>query len=203
MLHSAIFFTNASLVAALVEGAQCDSVVRKCLLPVLGDFRKIVKFKRQTFSFPDLSKISNFLIEHNALSNLVMLGNRQLWGRVMASFLLTNIPINVYGLSIIILSSRNLTEQFVLLILLLIQLFAFVVSMWPLSYTSARLHAPQNKLVALQPYLTGYRWILLKLKLDDLKCRLSCGRPRVAVTIGPARDVTNDVLLEVILVSIF
>ncbi len=182
--------------AALVEGAHCTAVTKVSLLPVLTTVRSSSKWRRRPFAQVDFEKVISFLTEHNTTAAYIMLGNRQLWGPVMAAFLLTNLPINVYVLNVIIFSGRSMMELAVLFIVLVIQLIAFAVSMWPLAYTSRALHEPQHKLVALQPYLIGPRWARLKLKLDDLKCRLSCG-PRIAVTIGPAKDVTSTTIVEV------
>ena len=127
------------------------------------------------------------------------MGNRALWGPVMAAFVVSNLPLNIYVLSLIVLSVVTTTFEAVSLrIVLLIQLVAFAVTMGPLSVTSEQAHRIQDSLVALQPYLMGgNRWLGLKLKLDCLKVRLSTGHPKVAITIGPAREVTVETLFEV------
>ncbi len=83
------------------------------------------------------------------------------------------------------------------MLVLTVQMVAFQVTLGPLSNVCRAMHAPQRELVALQPHLTGSKWILLKLKLDDLKVRLSTGRPKVAVSIGTARELTSETVLEV------
>ena len=202
LIHVAIFFSNASMVAALANGLHSRMIVKTYLLPVLATVCKSSKWRRRLFAQAEAEKVYAFLAEHNTTSAVIMLGNRQLWGRVMATFLLTNVPCNVHALSVIIFSNRKLKELTVLLIVLVIQSIAFAISVLPLAYTSRTLHEPQNRLVALQPYLIGPRWTRLKLKLDDLKCRLSCG-PKVAVTIGPTKDLVSTTLVEVISTELF
>ncbi len=192
LLQTAFFFMNASILAALVQGGHCKTITK--------ELRKVITAARTDQRFTRLHpeeavKVASFLSEHNAVSRLVMEGNRTLWGTVMAVFLLTNVPLNCYVLSQIVLSgTKTMIEVLSLYAILLIQLSAFAVTMWPLSYTCKQIHASQSTIVSIQPHLNS-RWIVIKCKLDALKERLNCG-PKVAVTIGPARSVTMETLSE-------
>lgn len=193
LLHNAFFYSNASIIAALVQAGHVNEVSKE-LRKVITSARADGRYNLHTM---ELIKVSHFLSEHNAVCRLVIAGNRTLWGPVMAAFVLTNLPLNIYALSQIVLSgTKTMFELLSLDVILSIQLLAFVVTMCPLSYTCKRLHAPQSMLVALQAHLIGSQSILLKCKLDALKILLSFG-PKVAITIGPAREVTDETMSEV------
>ncbi len=83
-----------------------------------------------------------------------------------------------------------------LIIVLSIQVTSFYIIMGPMSIMCKRLHSLQNTIVSLQQHLMSTKLLLLKCKLDDLKMRLSCG-PKVAITIGAAREVSFETMLEV------
>ncbi|KAH9402600.1 hypothetical protein TYRP_016131 [Tyrophagus putrescentiae] len=193
LLHTALFFTTASILAMAVQAAHCKSVQRSSLQQSLRSARAD---HNRSLNLAEMVKVAHFLAEHNILSGQIIRSNRELWGRVMAAFVITNLPLNIYALGQILLSGRPLVELVVLVLVISIQAVAFQVTMGPLAKVCETMHAPQQELAALQPYITGSRWILLKLKVDDLKLRLSCGRPKVAVSIGAARELTSETVLE-------
>lgn len=193
LLHSSFFFINVSLVAVIIHVGHCRDVSNE-VTKVIAIART---HRRYHLNLPEVMKVVHFLNEHNAVCRLLEASNRALWSPVMASFVMTNIPLNIYALSQIVLSeTKNFVELLVLALVLVIQLIAFIVTMMPLSYTCKRMHEPQFMIVALQAHLMGSRNILIKCKLDALKMLLSCG-PKMAVTIGPAREVTEETMTEV------
>lgn len=181
--------------AAVVFKNQAKELKKKSLLKIIA---KTKAKKRTPCSVTMMNVVEDFLVEHNTICHLVMSGNSSLWGKVLAAFVFTMLPINVYILTQIVLfnSGYTLVELFVLITLLTLQMSAFYINMRPMSNVCKELHAPQSTIVALQQHLMEKQWVLLKLKLDDLKIRLSCG-PKIAITIGAAREVTVETMIEV------
>lgn len=195
LLHCAFFFTNVSIMAAIVFISQTNLLEKKCFLAVIAETKTN---KRTLCSGKVMKVIFDGITEHNQICTYVMTGNRALWGPVMGAFVISNLPISCYVLSQIILPTgdNSTVEVIVLNMVLVIQLLAFYVIMRPMSKMCKRLHSIQNTIVSLQQHLMSEKFILLKCKLDDLKVRLRCG-PKVAITIGVAREVTEETLVEV------
>ncbi|KAH9399328.1 hypothetical protein TYRP_018242 [Tyrophagus putrescentiae] len=200
-LPMAFFFTNTSVVAALVQGGHCRAIRRQ--------FRQLATVCRggggdgggaclaEKTTRRNQKRSRSYFYLHEALRQ-IMVGNRALWGPSMAAFVCTTPPLNIYALSLIVVTDASAMTAFEIVslnITLPLQLVAFVVTMGLLSVTSKKVHSVQESIVALQPCLMGNRWLGLKLKLDCLKERLSTG-PKVAITIGPAREVTAETLFE-------
>ena len=142
--------------------------------------------------------VQHFLAEHNRSCALVLTGNRSLWGQMLTAVLLTNLPLNALVQSRLVLSrSSALVERLLNVLILGIHLAGFYQCLLPLLVTTKRLHAPQKTVATVQYHLAGRRWTLLKLKLDDLRGRLGCG-PKMAFTIAPGKQVTDEVIVEVV-----
>ncbi len=195
MLQCSLFFTSISIISAIVFINHSSFLEKNCLLKVIA---KTKANKQLDCSKEVMKKIMKFITEHNTIWHLVTFGDRALWGKVMASFVIAHIPINIYVLSQIVLFAERISsaELLVLIVVLTVQLTAFCTIMGPMSTMCVRLHSPQNTIVSLQQHLMGRHCIRLKCKLDDLKVRLSCG-PKITVTIGSTREVTFETLLEV------
>lgn len=194
-IQCSAFFTNVSIMSAVVFINQMNLLKKKSLLKIIVNTKRKI---RTPCSVKAMKMVINFLVEHNTICYLIMSGNSPLWGPVMAAFVLTNLPVNVYVLSQLVLSTgdNSFIELLVLITILTVQIAAFYINMRPMSNMCKELHALQSTIVSLQQHLMSGQWNLLKLKLDDLKERLSCG-PKVAVTIGSAREVTGETIIEV------
>ena len=150
--------------------------------------------------------VRHFLVEPNAHSSVIMVGNQQLYGLGIAAFLLINLPVNATVLAELTfnLTEKSLPELLFLLMVITFQLIAFAVNLFPQAVFCSRMHAPKREIVALQPYLSTFGsnhssaayFLSLKLKLDDLKSRLCSGRPKVAFTVGALKPVTFETIVE-------
>lgn len=147
-------------------------------------------------------RVSNFVSEHNALCHLVQSGSRQLFSQATAAFILIQLPMNIYALSQLMLPTtsarqRSLVELIALQLIITLQLTCFVAFLCPAAFIYHRLGvAPRRMLVSLQTRMVGSSFTRLKLKLDDLQCRLSCGRPKMSFTVGPLREITSETIVE-------
>lgn len=195
-IECSLFFTSISIMSAIIFISHSSFLEKTYLLKVIA---KSKAKKEMACSNEVMNGVMKFITEHNTIWHLVTYGNQVLWGKVMASFVLNHLPINIYVLTQIVLSAGSIdsAELLVLIIVLTVQLTAFSLIMGPMSTMCVRLHAPQDTIVALQQHLMGRDCILLKCKLDDLKERLSSG-PKITVTIGRTRQVTFETMMEVL-----
>ncbi len=209
--HCAFFFTGCSLMTVVVNAGPCKELQRNLRQWISVEAGKRLRSNGsgkgsslKTLSFL-AADVRHFLAEHSAHSSVIQDGNRQLYGLGIAAFLLINLPVNATVLAELTfnLADKSLSELLFLLLVLTFQLAAFAVNLLPQAVFCRRMHAPQEEAVALQPYLTisggngsDSRYVLLKLKLDDLKSRLSVGKPKVAFTVGALRPVTFETIVE-------
>lgn len=197
LLHSTFFFTGGSLLVTLVHGGQGKAMQESMRLCIRNSEKR--KRLKLIFQTPELIKVASFIAEHNVHSYLVFSVNRQLYRKMMTAFILLQLPMNVYTLSQLFLHTgrRPAIELLFLLTIIAIQLICFVLNLCPqaLIFTSMNVH-PQKIVVPLQARICGGRVVRLKFKLDDLTCRLSCGRPRVAFTVGFGKEITTVAIME-------
>ncbi|KAH9393686.1 hypothetical protein TYRP_021604, partial [Tyrophagus putrescentiae] len=139
-----------------------------------------------------LFQVGFYLIGCNILTAIVIAG------RMLTAVLLTNLPLNALVQSRLVLSRSSAhVERLLNALILAIHLAGFYQCLLPLLVTTKKLHAPQKTVATVQYHLAGRRWTLLKLKLDDLRGRLGCG-PKMAFTIAPGKQVTDEVIVEVV-----
>ncbi|KAH9393887.1 hypothetical protein TYRP_021419 [Tyrophagus putrescentiae] len=199
-----VFFTNLSLFALVLFGGHISDLQSSLTSAIITAKAKGKRYLTRAELIGKIS-VKAFLADHNFLSRLLMNSNRQLLSRVMAAFALTNLPVNLYILSQLVLpgtfdalDKNAWITRAVYYVLLVVQTVMIAVAIGPLLLLPKRMHAPQRSLlVPLQYYLRGRstRISRLKLKLDDLKLGLSFG-PKVAVTIGAAREATDETAVE-------
>ena len=159
-----------------------------------------------------MRRVVHFLTDHNKICQLIMESNRALFSQIMAAFVITNLPINVYLVSQLVHvagSQRNVNtfeQRYLFYVLISVQSAFFLVAFWPLVAVPERLHeGPRKALLRVQAHLNMNpsdalfyqpKLSLLKLKVDDLVLRLGQGS-KVAITIGPAKEVTKETITEV------
>ncbi|KAJ6219639.1 hypothetical protein RDWZM_005451 [Blomia tropicalis] len=130
--------------------------------------------------------ISNQMFEHNRVTYLVISGSRELFGYILYSYLLTNLPINVYILRRNVFEQQELEEQLLIWLVVLLQLLASMIVFGPLAWCAEVYHSPAKFIPILQPMLRGPRgWLIYKMKYEDLYHRLIDDGPKLAVSIGP------------------
>ncbi len=183
-----LIFSNI-LTAVVIVGQVNDALKESSL--------KMTPYPAE-FTSTKVISVQHFLVQHNYSCALVLSGNRLLWGSMLAAVLLTNLPMNIYVQSRLVLFSSKavFVEQLLNILILFIHSVGFYQCLLPLVYTAKKLHAPQKAVATLQYHLRGKRFTLLKLKLDDLRGRLGDG-PKVAFTLAPGKQITDQVILEV------
>ncbi|KAH9393224.1 hypothetical protein TYRP_022087 [Tyrophagus putrescentiae] len=126
--------------------------------------------------------VERHLREHSTTTSIIITGNGRFFGSAMAAFVYTNIPINIFLLSRIVMR-HHLTwiTLATYWLVVAIQLLELVVIFSPMSYTQVVMHRPH--------------------KYDDLYGRLLSG-PKLAITIGPLAEVTYFSTYELLLTYI-
>lgn len=195
--HASLFYANIFLVVYLLGGHSA------ALQSSLSSLIPSKEYVRKYSCALKEATTGRFLLDHNTLTRLTVLLNRRLWGNVLAAFVLTNLPVYAYAQGRLLILFTDYSDSIVwvernlLLATFFLQTVAFQTALWPLMYFSQRMHAPQRTIVSLQQHLTGRALLRAKLKLDDLKCRLSCGQPKITFTIVPSKEITHESLIEV------
>lgn len=184
---------------------QCNLISAHVLIShIKAQFRPLkklltrTKLKKYSFFHENCHlKLSNFLVEHLKLSNLLIRMNKELISPILLVFLFTNIPINIFVVRQLLFKRNTLFEYFATGLTCLIQMSSSFCIIIPLCASTKYLHAPSKCIPALQ-FAMPSSLLWHKMKYDSLFGRLNWG-PKIAATIGPIREVTYSITLEVTL----
>src|SRR5690606_9544903 len=98
--------------------------------------------------------------------------NREYWSYAMLTFLVTNIPINVYLTSRFMMDSMDSVEIYIMLVIFVLENIVFVLVLLPLALLSKLIHRPRKILFKLQSLIPA-SLLTTKLKYDLFYHRLS------------------------------
>lgn len=191
LIRSAYFFCTLCILTYFIAWHSNE------LTNVLVENIQLYKHKK-VFICPN--KVSLFFFNYNKICSFFIA--KQIFPNVLLAFLASNIPINIYIIKGFVFDKEELLIRLVMLIIFAVQIVAFYITLNPLASVCSTLHSPHKMLVPLQYCLTGHKWLLNKLKIDDLVKRLLIG-PKNAISIGPLREVTRQVLFEVRLYTFY
>ena len=194
--QNALFFTMCTIMGTIVFAGHVIETNKTI-------WKLIEKYRCENLMLPSIPLpcrmiISNQMFEHNRVTYLVISGSRELFGYILYSYLLTNLPINVYLLRRNVFEQQELEEQLLIWLVILLQLLASMIVFGPLAWCAEVYHSPEKFIPILQPMLRGPRgWLIYKMKYEDLYHRLIDDGPKLAVSIGPVRAITYMASLEV------
>lgn len=192
LLQCALFFTFCTIIATLTYSGHVRELYKIVKIKVLKNRQQL------TFStiFINLQKL---LEDHNKVCYLVVAGSNELFGAVLFSFLVTNVPINIFCIRQLVFFKTNFTEKYLISFTMAMQFFALAAVMGPPAWCSVLYHSIARQIPKLQVLMNGRPWLLLKLKYDDFLNRMLYGC-KIAIFMGPAGPITYSSALEVIIV---
>lgn len=160
----------------------------------------LAKFQNKTISNVKLQKsIEFFIAEHRRMSLLVLKNDYFLWSNILAAFLVSNAPINVYLVTFIFYKSTQIDSSLAIMsIVLLAQLAAIILGLYPTTIVSRRFHATSCILpqVQIQQDGSGFRVTSLKLKTLSFYEFLNSSR-KITLSVGPFGQLTRRNMFEV------
>ena len=137
----------------------------------------IIKYSRiKQIPLQVKNKLATQLYEHNRVCYLVIAGSDQLFGTIMASFLLTHIPANIYVLGKNLFATQQLKDMLYFWLIAFAQVIVWLISISPLVWSNKVYHSPKNFIPKLQiMIMKNPNLRLFKFKYDDLYNRLIQG----------------------------
>lgn len=205
-----------------ISSYKC-ALYRRLITFFIGKHQSRGHFRSYSFRLQVEKRLGDFIREHTILCYQVVHGNRHLWSTMLLAFLATNLPSNIYllirlflsgsGSSIGICNSKDtefeLVDTVAIGVIFAGQTAVVAVVLGILAQQSKTLHSFARYVPALQQILNAgngngsrnsgrasFKILSLKLKLDLLLERLTCGRP-YGVSIGPLWTITYDTLIQV------
>ncbi len=198
LVQGAFFYTLISIFAALVFSDYSKVAFDKV--------KRLIRQNRgaENFPFPYryLGTIEQSLKQHHLVCYLSLAGNHQVFGRITLWFLITNMPLNIHCIAQLVLTKNGIYETIIFSLIIFYQLMSSVVVFQPSAWCSVQLHQPSKMMPRMIGQMSGRKWMLYKLKVDDLFFRLTWGS-RVAAQIGPISQMTYQATLEVPFVVLF
>ena len=135
-------------------------------------------------------------LKNHQICYLVVAGSDELFGAVLFTFLITNVPINIYCIRNLVFLRLDPIIVATFYFMITVQFVALVTVFGPPAWCCAVYHAPKKWIFQLQIRLSGPPWCLLKLKYDDLLNRMLYGS-KIAIYMGPNSPITYMSALEV------
>lgn len=170
---------------------------------------KIAQFTRQFAKMKSLSgkqylsswqfwHLKDILHEHNQICFSIIIGNRQMWSRVLFVYLSMNVPANIYLFSYLLLDRKaEIYSNSLICLIIVLQFLATIIILTPVASCCKAVHGIAKYLPATQ-WRIGPNWMAYKLKYDDLLKNLLYG-PKYAITFGAISEVTYKNTFEVCL----
>lgn len=189
LIKLTIFFTMSSVIVRLVYGGHVEQITGQVAQLSSKEQLKIRLGIPRTI-------LDIFLVDHNRVCYFMSARNLQLFGSVMFVFILTNLPINIYLISRVLLARNHPLEWLLLATIFTAQVTAATVVMAPMAANCKVMHSPTKIIPKLQLLLRGRAWRIYKFKFMDLYVRLSCG-PKFGVSVGDLNAITYMQICEV------
>lgn len=173
-------------------------IVRNHLKPIYSKVNILIKNNKKFYqsSYQYYQVLTPLLAEHNRVCFLIFCSSNKMFSRVLLTFFLTNVPINVYFLKRIIFQKQKIVDLLLYWFIVLLQIGAAFTVLFPLSSMCKIVHLPKKFLFNLQCCLSGRQWLWYKLKIEDLNYTLF-HRPKISVGIGFIKAVTFKAVFEV------
>ncbi|KAH9397296.1 hypothetical protein TYRP_003606 [Tyrophagus putrescentiae] len=194
MVSSAVFFAYCSLLGTVVYVGH--------LLEINAQVKRTLTFDGIQLKTTQRRLFRQFLRDHNLICFFVLQGSKDLFGGVLYAFLMTNIPIHIYGIRRWFFIRQDAIDHLFTAAILFSQTVALIIVLLPLALCHKVFHLPKKWMNNFQLKSSGKLskpWLRLKLKYDDLFHRLSYG-PKMAVNMGPISPVTIGAVLEFTLI---
>ncbi|KAJ6219638.1 hypothetical protein RDWZM_005450 [Blomia tropicalis] len=191
-----LFFTLLTIVASITYCGHIIQVNQK-ILKLMSKCRHRLPL-RPLILWRNRSVIAFQLFEHNRVTSLHISANREMFGRLLYLFIMTNIPGNVYMIRRIFFGKHELIDMVLTWAMVFFQLLVCTVIFGPLAHITKLTHSPNKYIPTLQPMLRQTKgWLWYKIKYEDLFHRLVDNGPKLAITIGPLTPVTYRNFFEV------
>ncbi|KAJ6224139.1 hypothetical protein RDWZM_002684 [Blomia tropicalis] len=175
----------------------------KSIWKLIGDCRLRFRSTRTFVSFRFHSIVYDQFIGYTQVTSHVLNGNREIFGAIMYTFLMTNIPVNVYLLQRNVFMKQRQFEIAIVWMVIALQLISAFNVLTLLSWSAAVYRKPAKFIPILQPMLHGSRkWLSLKIKYDNFYHRLVDGGTQIGIAIGPIHTVTYRSSSEALLIYI-
>ena len=190
MIRCALFFTFCTFIATMIFTGHSEEV-RKEVVCLMDKYQRKDKLPHCA-----IAQLKRFLRVHNLVSYFAVCGSKEIFGSVMFAFMGTNIPINVYMIRIFLFKPILLVDLAMMATVFLAQSFAACSVFVLLAYSCKKFHSPKKVILRVMMVLEGHRWMMLKMKFNDLYYRLNYG-VKIAITVGPLHGITYFSALEV------
>ncbi|KAJ6221849.1 hypothetical protein RDWZM_000394 [Blomia tropicalis] len=194
--QSALFFSVYTIIGAMSFAGHVIQTNR-----IL--WKLIIKCRKKSPLCPIVpwnsrSIINYHLNEHIRVTYLVITGGDYLFGHILYSFLLINIPINVYMIRRIFFEEHDFIDQLMSWAISIVQVLLSVVAFGPLAWCNEVYHSPAKFIPSVQPMLRGHNgWLWFQMKYDELYHRLVDDGPQLAINVGPLHPITYMTSFEV------
>ncbi len=190
MIRCALFFTFCTFIGTMIFTGHSEEV-RKEAVCLMEKYQKRGKLPHSA-----TAQLKRFLRVHNLVSYFAVCGSEEIFGSVMFAFMGTNIPINVYMIKICLYKPIFSVDLAMMATVFLVQSVAACSVFVLLAYSCKKFHSPKKVLLRVMMVLEGQRWLMLKMKFNDLYYRLNYG-VKIAITVGPLHGITYFSALEV------
>lgn len=152
--------------------------------------------KRQTIEDTrSIGILMEILTEHTRICSQILQYNRELYGHIVFSSLVLNIPINVAIVSRVVFQvDLPEVEKSLTVLFIMIQFSLLAVALIPLARYSKIVSHSRNLPMLID--MIGGKWIRVKIKFMAYYERIN-NRKKYGVSVGPSETLTNRMLFEV------
>ena len=198
LVQNSAFFTMLTYIGTIIyTGHIFDGI--KSIWNLIYKCRRNSKHSKPFIPFRYRKIVDDQLHDYNRVTSLVIRGSSGLFGTILYSFLMTNIPINILLLRRNVFENQTMFEKSLAWMVIFLQLIAMFIVLTFLSWSCAVCHKPSKFIPILQPMLKDPRkWLWYKIKYEDLYMRLVDDGPKIGIAIGPVQTVTYRSSLEVL-----
>lgn len=143
-----------------------------------------------------LASIFKFVFrEHNRITYLLLLANKEVWSKLLLIYGILNIPMNVYFVAFM-LNRMVMSENMpVIFLITFFQFFGLLFVLIPATYTSSQLHRVPRQCLSLQAAMKA-DVLSTKLKLLGFVEQLHTDN-KISISVGTLAVVTKKSLLDV------
>ena len=138
-----------------------------------------------------------FFVEHNRITHYIIYTNYFFWRKILLSYVIANVPINVYFINYAIIKSSGPQDNMALITYVLgLQTASVFLSLYPVTYLCKFMHSFVQHMAALQYYLDGPQALSYKLQ-HQAHYEMIQSPLKITFTIGTLGQLTTRTMFEV------